>query len=422
MERVIAVGVHTRTHDPYTIEKMEEFTQLVEAAGAEVVMIVEQTVRQIHPSVVLGKGKVEEISSLVELHEIDAVCFNVELTGSQIRNLEKELSCKVIDRTNVILDIFAQRATEREGKLQVKLAQLSYRLPRLVGFRSYLSRTGGGIGTRGPGEQQLDTDRRHIEREMQQIKNALATTEKTRRIKSGRRKRSDTPIVALLGYTNAGKSTVMNGLLSLGSSSAEKLVSAKNQLFETLNTAHRRATLPNGADYILMDTVGFVSDLPTEFIAAFQSTLEEVMNADLIVHVIDGSSETLEIQIRTTLEMLKQLEALHIPRLTLINKIDRIVGDTSIAEDRLPNKMWVSARDPLDIERIASQIENHLFPDGPFHWMIPFSAEADYRRAFSELRPRSMEYTEEGTTFRAFLSRSAEEKLKRWLEERGLTP
>ena len=415
MERVIAVGVSTQANDPYTIEKMEEFTALLEAAGAEIVLVVEQNLKSIQPKTVIGSGKAEEIKNYVEVHEIDSVCFNLELTGSQIRNLEELFACKVIDRTNVILDIFAQRATDREGKLQVKLAQLSYRLPRLVGFRSYLSRTGGGIGTRGPGEQQLDTDRRHIEAEMQRIRTALARTEKTRRLKGERRKRSDDPVVALLGYTNAGKSTLMNGLLGLSDAEHSKLVSAEDRLFETLSPAHRRAVTPSGAPYILMDTVGFVSDLPTQFIAAFQSTLEEIVDADLIVHVVDGSSRTLEIQIRTTLEMLKDLDAIGLPRMTCVNKADRM-EEPLYTDARLPEVMTISARKEEDVRAVAEKIQAMLYPDGPTTWHIPFGLEAKYRRAFPEMPVQSAEYTETGTTFTAFLSGAGKRKLARWLD------
>lgn len=421
MERVIAVGVQSHSDDPYQIEKMEEFTSLLEAAGAEVVLIVEQNLKQKNPATVIGSGKVEEIKELVEIHEIDAVSFNMELTGSQIRNLEKILDCKVIDRTNVILDIFAQRATEREGKLQVKLAQLSYRLPRLVGYRNYLSRTGGGIGTRGPGEQQLDTDRRHIEREMQQIRTALENTEQTRRMKSERRRRSNLPIVALLGYTNAGKSTLLNGLLEYGGKTEEKKVAAKDRLFETLSPAHRRSILPGGSEYLLMDTVGFVSDLPTEFVAAFQSTLEEVMDADLIVHVIDGSSKTVEIQIRTTIEMLKRLDALQIPRITAINKMD-LVGEEEIpiTDQRLPEKMWISAVDPVEVERVCRKIEEMLYPGGPVEWFVPYGKESAYQSKFSYIQPNSVSYTENGAQYVAYLRESDANRIRAWLQAEGI--
>lgn len=419
MERVIAVSAYERDTDAATEEKTEEFVSLLKAADADVVMIVEQALRRVHPATVIGRGKVEEIREMIEPHEIDAVCFNVELSGSQIRNLEHALECKVIDRTHVILDIFASRATDREGKLQVKLAQLSYRLPRLVGYRSYLSRTGGGIGTRGPGEQQLDTDRRHIEREMQQIRRALKTTETTRRTKGGRRRRGPLPAVALIGYTNAGKSTLLNGLYELGGGRADKTVAARNRLFETLGTSHRNSVLPGGAPYLLMDTVGFVSDLPTEFIEAFQSTLEEIVHADLIVHVIDGSSRTLELQIQTTMDLLRRLDSISIPRLTVINKTDRMKEGEMIADPRLVNRMWISARKKEDVRAVAKRIEDMLFPGGPVSWSVPFHAQQDFLRKFRDLNFQQVEYDAAGATYCAYLTKEERQRLKRWRAERS---
>lgn len=414
LERVIAVAAFEKDKEPYIEEKIEEFVSLLEAADADVVLVVEQSLRRIQPATVIGRGKVEEIRSMIEPHEIDAVCFNIELSGSQIRNLESVLACKVIDRTHVILDIFANRATDREGKLQVKLAQLQYRLPRLVGYRSYLSRTGGGIGTRGPGEQQLDTDRRHIEREMQQIRRALEVSENTRRIKGRRRRRGAMPAVAVIGYTNAGKSTLMNGLYALGGGRDDKEVSARNRLFETLGTAHRNATLPGGSEYLLMDTVGFVSDLPTEFVEAFQSTLEEIVHADLIIHVIDGSSKTLELQIRTTMELLRRLDSIGIPRLTLINKVDRMDENEVLPDLRLPNRMWISARKHEDIVRVAQAVEQMLYPDGPTSWHVPFSKQQEFLQKFREIPIHTVDYDNEGATYRAYLTTGQKERLARW--------
>ena len=213
-------------------------------------------------------------------------------------------------RTNLILDIFADRATSSEGKLQVKLAQLKYRLPRLVGFRDYLSREGGGIGTRGPGEQKLETDRRHILREVNNIEDQIKEIEENREIQRKQRLDSNLPIIALVGYTNSGKSTLLNKLTSLYDNDSEiKDVFVKDMLFATLDTSLRKAKLPNGQNYLITDTVGFVSKLPTNLIEAFKGTLEEVKYADLILHVVDVSNKDLDIQIKTTLEILKGLDA-----------------------------------------------------------------------------------------------------------------
>ena len=252
------------------------------------------------------------------------VVFNDELSGAQIRNLENIIDRKIVDRTNLILDIFANRASSREGKLQVKLAQLNYRLPRLVGFRDYLSREGGGIGTRGPGEQKLETDRRHILREIDNIERALKNAEKARSIKRKRRENSNLPIVALVGYTNAGKSTLLNRIIEMASENNEiKKVFVYDMLFATLDTSLRRAKLPNGQPFLITDTVGFVSKLPTHLVEAFKGTLEEVKYADLLIHVVDASNSDLDIQIKTTYNILKELEVLDKPIITVFNKMDR---------------------------------------------------------------------------------------------------
>lgn len=398
MERVIAVGVHNKKPDVQMQEKLDEFIQLLEAADCEVIAVVEQTLAQIKPDTVIGKGKVEEIASLVEQYEVDAVAFHIELSGSQIRSLEESLHCKVVDRTQVVLDIFAQRATEREGKLQVKLAQLSYRLPRLVGYRSYLSRTGGGIGTRGPGEQQIETDRRHIEREMQQIRHALKEVEATRSSKRKRRSKSSIPLVAVLGYTNAGKSTLLNGFLRRAEVKKEKWVSAKNQLFATLSPSHRQGIFPNGRSVLFVDTVGFVSDLPTELVSAFRSTLEDAKHADLIVHVLDGVSSMQEIQIETTMDILRSLSIMEVPRITVINKMDLTEDPLTGKDLRLPNRIPISAHNRQDIDRVLHAIQEILFPLEDTKVFVPYTQKAALRQLHATFPVNTFSYNEKGVS------------------------
>jgi GTP-binding protein HflX len=320
-EKTIIVGVELY-NESYIEDSMDELEDLVIAAGGVVLYRTIQKRSSIDPAYFIGKGKALEIKEYCDLYDIDTVVFNDELSGAQIRNLEDIIDRKIVDRTTLILDIFASRANSKEGKLQVKLAQLKYRLPRLTGFRNYLSRTGGGIGTRGPGEQKLELDRRHLLKEINNIKKELKEVEKTRNVKRKKRANSAIPMVALVGYTNSGKSTLLNRILELYSNSDEtKKVFAYDMLFATLETSLRQVRFPNGQKFIITDTVGFVSKLPTNLIEAFKGTLEEVKYADLILHVVDASSKNLNIQIETTMNILKELEVLNKPIITVFNKM-----------------------------------------------------------------------------------------------------
>ena len=283
--KAILVGLQRNEDISYS---MEELKGLAEAANVEVLGQMIQNLERPNTATLIGKGKVEELAEMAKNMEADTVIFNDELTGMQLRNLEDAVGVRVIDRTILILDIFASRATSKEGKLQVELAQLAYRMPRLTGFGKSLSRLGGGIGTRGPGEKKLETDRRHIERRMYDIKSELAQLKNTRSVQRARREKSSIPVVALVGYTNSGKSALMNRILAL-TEKEEKTVFEKNMLFATLDTQQRSVVLDTNHQFILVDTVGFVSKLPHSLVEAFKATLEEVVYADLLVHVVDLS-------------------------------------------------------------------------------------------------------------------------------------
>lgn len=357
LEKVITVGTNIGAY-PHSLEtSMKELAELVYADGAEVVGEVTQNIYKFNPKYLIGSGKVDEIKEMVELLEVDAVVFNDELSGIQVRNLEKRIKKKVIDRTNLILDIFGLRAATYEAKLQVELARLEYQLPRLLGIDGW-SRTGGGIGTRGPGEQIIETDRRRLKREIDKIKEKLEKAKRTRDTTRERRIDSNIPIVSLVGYTNAGKSTILNRLKDEESGE----VSVKNMLFETLDPSSRKARLLSGREFIISDTVGFVSKLPTKIVEAFKSTLEEIKYSDLILHVIDASSEDLEIQYNTTMAILKDIEVLDKNIITVFNKVDRVdLYDINLPLRVMPDKkVYISALKDENMDSLLKIIEDNL--------------------------------------------------------------
>ncbi|MEB1809529.1 MAG: GTPase HflX [Bacillaceae bacterium] len=360
-ERVILAGCQTKDRtDDHFLYSMEELKSLTATANGEVVAMIDQKKVSIDPATYLGRGKIEELSLLIEEKEPDLVIFNDELSAGQIRNISSIFGedVRVIDRTQLILDIFAQRAQSREGKLQVELAQLNYLLPRLMGRGLALSRLGGGIGTRGPGETQLETDRRHIRRRMDEIKQQLSTIVQHRKQYRERRKENQVLQIALVGYTNAGKSTILNRLTAADTFE-------QNLLFATLDPTTRKLKLPSGLNVLLSDTVGFIQDLPTTLIAAFRSTLEEVQEADLILHIIDASHENFSEHEKTVLKLLEDLDVNEIPMLTVYNKADLIQDKEDVFVHS--SELLISAKDEKQLRKLQDKIEETLKQEMVFY-------------------------------------------------------
>ncbi|EIT86890.1 GTP-binding proten HflX [Fictibacillus macauensis ZFHKF-1] len=348
-EKAILVGCQLpRQSDERFFYSMEELQSLIKTANGTAVVTVTQKRERYDASTFIGKGKIEEIKALQEELEADIIVFNDELTPAQNRNLSRFFDVLVIDRTQLILDIFATRAQSREGKLQVELAQLQYLLPRLSGMGVSLSRLGAGIGTRGPGETKLEKDRRHIRSRITEIKHQLQDIVHHRDRYRERRKENQSIQVALVGYTNAGKSTLFNGLTEADSYE-------ENLLFATLDPLTRKMKLPSGFQVLVSDTVGFIQDLPTSLIAAFRSTLEEAKEADLLLHVVDGSALDREQHEQTVHSILKELKASHLPMVTLYNKRDKGTGPFVP-----PEAFAISAINEQDIKKVKQLLEEKL--------------------------------------------------------------
>ncbi|WP_419465906.1 GTPase HflX [Bacillus spongiae] len=387
LEKVIIVGCQLDEEDERFHYSMDELTSLTETAEGNVVATLTQKRDRVHPSTYIGKGKVEELVLLVEQFEPDLIIFNDELSPSQIRNLSEDINVKIIDRTQLILDIFAKRARSKEGKLQVELAQLQYLLPRLGGQGLALSRLGGGIGTRGPGETKLESDRRHIRRRLDDIKSQLRTIVQHRERYRERRKKNRVFQIALVGYTNAGKSTIFNRLSSANSYE-------EDQLFATLDPMTRRVGLPSGYQALLTDTVGFIQDLPTTLVAAFRSTLEEVKEADLLLHVVDGSNAEFRHHEDTVHELLEELDMSSIPQITVYNKKDLFQHDFIPASSF--QQVVVSAKEQKDQQYLKEIIEKKMISMmDAYHITVPASEGKVIAQLKGESILTSLEFNEE---------------------------
>lgn len=335
-ERVILFAASTNASDD-TEESVEELRELVKTAGAETVGVVIQNRENIHPGTYLGKGKIQELKEMVWESGATGVVCDDELSPAQLKNLEDALDTKVMDRTMIILDIFAARAKTREGKIQVELAQLRYRAVRLVGLRNSLSRLGSGIGTRGPGETKLEVDRRRIHERISQLKSELQDVERHRDVVRKQREQSGTLTAAIVGYTNAGKSTLLNKLTGAG-------ILAEDKLFATLDPTTRALTLPGGEKVLLTDTVGFIRKLPHHLVEAFKSTLEEARYCDVILHVVDCSNPQMDMQMHVVYETLRRLDIKDKEIITVFNKVDRPDADTACRDMSADYKVKLSAK------------------------------------------------------------------------------
>ena len=335
-ERVILFAASTNASDD-TEESAEELRELVKTAGAETVGVVIQNRENIHPGTYLGKGKIQELKEMVWESGATGVVCDDELSPAQLKNLEDALDTKVMDRTMIILDIFAARAKTREGKIQVELAQLRYRAVRLVGLRNSLSRLGGGIGTRGPGETKLEVDRRRIHERISQLKSELQDVERHRDVVRKQREQSGTLTAAIVGYTNAGKSTLLNKLTGAG-------ILAEDKLFATLDPTTRALTLPGGEKVLLTDTVGFIRKLPHHLVEAFKSTLEEARYCDVLLHVVDCSNPQMDMQMHVVYETLRRLDIKDKEIITVFNKVDRPDADTACRDMSADYKVKLSAK------------------------------------------------------------------------------
>jgi len=361
IEKAILVGVNLRNEEHFDYS-MEELRNLAEALHVEVVGIVTQNLERVTPSHYVGTGKIEEIKNFYEEAQANLVIFNDELSPSQIRNLERDLATKVIDRTMLILDIFGRRAKTREAQMQVELAQLQYMLPRLVGLHASLSRQGGGTGggfkNRGAGETKLELDRRKIEDQIAKIKKDLEQVKDQRETQRKQRRKNALPVVSIVGYTNAGKSTIMNQLLAGIGQEEHKQVFEKDMLFATLETSVRQIELPDKKTFLLTDTVGFVSKLPHHLVKAFRSTLEEARDADLLLHVVDVSNSEHGFMMDVTNETLKAVGVEDIPTIYVYNKAD-------LAQVHYPvvsgDNIWVSAKQGVGLDELIQLIRLHIF-------------------------------------------------------------
>lgn len=402
-ERALLVGLNitstARKIDDIDInESMEELKELAKAAGAEVVGSLIQNKQTRDAAFYVGKGKIEEIKAYCDSLDATMVVFNDELSGAHIRNIEDVVGIKVIDRTTLILDIFAQRALTKEGKLQVELAQLKYRLPRLSGMGGAMSRTGAGIGARGPGEQKLEVDKRHILNKAADIRRELKEVKKIRETQRVQRLKSNIPIVAIVGYTNAGKSTLLNEIIKTHKDyEKEKEVMAKDMLFATLDVTLRKALLPNKKEFLVVDTVGFVSKLPHDLVEAFKATLEEVHYADLILHVIDATNSSYELQKKTTESVLKELGANDKKTIIVYNKIDRLELD--IYPKNTDETIYISAKKGINMDELLQMVEDALMESTyPVTLLLPYERGDIFSRVKDKYNVSNFEYVENGIT------------------------
>lgn len=396
-QRVLLIAVDSGEYEVET--SLKELEELAQTAGAEVVGTMVQNLPSPNNATYIGAGKLQEVKDFCEQSEIDLVVFDDELSGVQIRNIEDALSIDVIDRTMLILDIFAMRALSNEGKLQVELAQQKYLLPRLIGMGKQLSRQGGAasgsIGSRGPGETKLESDKRHIRRRIEALQSELREMEQRRERTRARRSKNDAVTIAIVGYTNVGKSTLLNLLTDAG-------VLAKDQLFATLDPTARELKLEDGQAAILIDTVGLIQRLPHQLVQAFKSTLEEAANADVILNICDISDPNVGTQIQVTRDLLQELGCAEIPVITVYNKIDKVSFD--IMTNSNQNTVYISAKQNKGVDSLLSCIARVLADKSKkMKLLIPYTDGAVIDRIRKQGKVLSEEYAENGTLITAIV-------------------
>lgn len=404
--RALLVEADTGDYDAQA--SLEELFELAESAGAEPVASITQRLQHIDPATCVGSGKLEEIKEYCDAEDIDLIIFDLELSPVQIRNIEAATDVRVIDRTMLILDIFALRARSREGKIQVELAQLKYMMPRLTGKGIEMSRLGGGIGTRGPGESKLETDRRHIKRKMETLKEQLRDVEEHRRQLRSRRTKDNVITVAIVGYTNAGKSTLMNTLTDAG-------VLSEDKLFATLDPTSRALKLPCGVSVMLIDTVGLVRRLPHHLVEAFKSTLEEAAQADIILNVCDASSEESRLHLEVTRDLLASLSSLDKPIIPVLNKCDLLTDNMS----GISGAVHISAKYGTGIDELLKAIEENLPKKlKRVKLLLPFDKAGIAAKLRKTAVLHSEEYTAEGVEIEATLDEIQYARLREYVTER----
>ena len=403
-----ALLVEADTGDYDAEASLDELFELAESAGAQPVASITQKLQHIDPATCVGSGKLDEIKDYCDAEDIDLIIFDLELSPVQIRNIEAATDVRVIDRTMLILDIFALRARSREGKIQVELAQLKYMMPRLTGKGIEMSRLGGGIGTRGPGESKLETDRRHIKRKMETLKEQLRDVEEHRRQLRSRRSKDNVITVAIVGYTNAGKSTLMNTLTDAG-------VLSEDKLFATLDPTSRALKLPCGVSVMLIDTVGLVRRLPHHLVEAFKSTLEEAAQADIILNVCDASSEESRLHLEVTRDLLASLSSLDKPIIPVLNKCDLLTDNMS----GISGAVHISAKYGTGIDELLQAIEENLPKKlKRVKLLLPFDKAGIAAKLRQTAVLHNEEYTAEGVEVEVTLDEIQYARLREYVTER----
>ena len=414
-KKAILVGVNISKQEEEFAYSMEELGNLAEACHIDTVGELRQNLNRINQGYYLGTGKMDELKEMAEAEDADMLIFDDELSPSQIRNIEEATECQVVDRTMLILEIFANRAKTRESKLQVEVARLKYMLPRLIGSRESLGRQGGGSGliNRGSGETKLETDRRKIEEQIAKLNRELENLVNQRKTQRKQREKNDVPVVSLVGYTNAGKSTTMNAVLDIHQTGIDKQVFEKDMLFATLETSVRKVELETNQTFLLTDTVGFINKLPHHLVKAFRSTLEEVIEADLLIHVLDVSNPNYEEHCRLTNEILTAIGVIDIPMIYAYNKADQTEMNYPVVEN---NRIYLSAKKRTGIRELLDLIKVNIFKDNVIcELLIPYSEGQIVSYLNDQANILEEAFEEKGTRLRVECKPSDAERFKQYL-------